>query len=519
LYAKWDCSSSTAEVIFWYLNGGKVENGSVTVPSQETLWENFKADYNEYFGTSLDAALSSASNFLYSGSYYWKKEVGTLMTDANAGWIWLGDYIISLAGTPANNDLWWRTQLHAFFNALSNYTLGDYTAANYSTAGTPSAWGPAYQAAQPAELPKYVIETYILPTPVREGYTFRGWFDNANFEGYVLTSIPAGWEGSLYAKWTQNAPEAVIFWVLNGGYTRTTLPTYVTETYILPPLVRDGYIFAGWYDNPNFTGNPITEIPAGWAGTLYAKWEAGSDEPETTAIKWELNGGQENPYNWSSKQDMWLSFQDDYREFYGVEIRNYAIDSCAKWTYDACGDGKAITEMLTYEDKWIWLREYMEKVAYNANFNNGQLGTPVLLRFSLHAFLNNSPANDNTYSGNPDYTLNGQLSYWYLDWGYTWKGHLPTTLTSTYVLPKPYKEGRTFLGWSTDPDGVGYIEELPAGFIGTVYAIWDVMDNVTTAVEESIIHAEVQLYDVLGRSVSKDYRGIVIIGDKKYMLK
>jgi uncharacterized repeat protein (TIGR02543 family) len=52
---------------------------------------------------------------------------------------------------------------------------------------------------------------------VREGYTFRGWFDNANFEGYVLTSIPAGWEGSLYAKWTQNEPETVIFWVLNGG--------------------------------------------------------------------------------------------------------------------------------------------------------------------------------------------------------------------------------------------------------------------------------------------------------------
>ena len=113
----------------------------------------------------------------------------------------------------------------------------------------------------------------------------------------------------------------------------------------------------------------------------------------------------------------------------------------------------------------------MEKVAYNANFNNGQLGTAVLLRFSLHAFLNNSPANDNTYSGNPDYTLNGQLSYWYLDWGYTWKGFLPTTLSSTYILPKAYKEGRTFLGWSTDPEGVGYITELPAGFIGTVYAI------------------------------------------------
>ena len=519
LYAKWDCSDSDAEVIFWYLNGGKVEVGSVTIPSQETLWENFKADYNKYFGTSLDADLAGASNFLYSGSYYWKKEVGTLMTDADAGWKWLGDYIISLAGSLDNNDLWWRTQLHAFFNTLSNYTLGGYTAANYSTAGQPSAWGPAYQAAQPAELPKYVVETYILPTPVREGYTFRGWFDNANFEGYVLTSIPAGWEGSLYAKWTQNEPETVIFWELNGGYTRTTLPTYVTETYILPPLVRDGYTFAGWYDNPEFAGNPITEIPAGWQGTLYAKWETGSDEPETTAIQWELNGGQENPYNWSNKQDMWLSFQNDYREFYGVEIRNYAIDSCAKWTYDASGDGKAITEMLTYEEKWIWLREYMEKVAYNANFNNGQLGTAVLLRFSLHAFLNNSPANDNTYSGNPDYTLNGQLSYWYLDWGYTWKGHLPTTLTSTYVLPKPYKEGREFLGWTTDAHSRNYINELPAGFIGTVYAIWDVMDDVTTSVDVVGAAQQGQMYDLLGRPVDENYKGVVVIKGQKYILK
>ena len=522
LYARWDCSDSDAEVIFWYLNGGKVEAGSVTVPTQETLWENFKTDYNKYFGTSLDATLSGASNFLYSGSYYWKKEVGTFMTDPDSGWKWLGDYIISLAGSPVNNDLWWRTQLHAFFNALSNYTLGDFTAANYSTAGKPSAWGSAYQAGRPAELPKYVVETYILPTPVREGYTFRGWFDNANFEGYVLTSIPAGWEGSLYAKWTENAPAVEIYWVLNGGYTKTTLPTYVTDTYILPPLFREGYTFAGWYDNAEFIGSYLEEIPGGWKGTLYAKWTenvGGQDPVEPTTITWELNGGQENPYNWSSKQDMWLSFQDDYREFYGVEIRNYAIDSCAKWTYDASGDGKAITEMLTYEEKWIWLREYMEKVAYNANFNNGQLGTAVLLRFSLHAFLNNSPANDNTYSGNPDYTLNGQLSYWYLDWGYTWKGFLPTSLTSTYVLPKAYKEGRTFLGWSTDPNGVGNISELPAGFVGTVYAIWDVMDDVTTNIEDVSVQTTLPMYDLLGRPVDSNYKGIVIQKGQKYLLR
>ena len=216
---------------------------------------------------------------------------------------------------------------------------------------------------------------------------------------------------------------------------------------------------------------------------------------------------------------MWIMFQDDYRAFYGVEIRNYSMDSCATWTYDACGDGKAITEMLMYEEKWTWLYDYMGKVAYNANFNNGQLGTPVLLRFSLHAFLNNSAGNNNTYSGNPDYTLNGQLSYWYMDWGYTWKGYLPTSLTSTYLLPKAYKEGRTFLGWSTDPQGVGYIRELPAGFVGTVYAIWDVMDDVPTSIKTNIMSKDQCMYDILGRRVDNTYKGIVIIDGKKYLLK
>jgi uncharacterized repeat protein (TIGR02543 family) len=39
----------------------------------------------------------------------------------------------------------------------------------------------------------------------------------------------------------------------------------------LPPLFREGYTFAGWYDNADFVGDALTEIPGGWSGTLYAK--------------------------------------------------------------------------------------------------------------------------------------------------------------------------------------------------------------------------------------------------------
>jgi len=443
--------------ITWELNGGEVQTVTVTVPSISDLEMQFKNDYNTYFGTSVDVS-RDLTGFLYLScpANGGNNLVYDLMNASNYDWAWLRNYIIEKS---ANNTKI-QAALQSGTDAYWRYSLVAFFSAN---AGTNS---------------DYTVD-------------------------FSIAGQSSAW-GPVY----QAAHGAV------------SLPTYVTSTFTLPiPTHPEGYTFLGWYDNPEFTGDPITEIPAGWEGTLYAKWEK-EEEPETIAIQWELNGGQENPYNWSNKEDMWLSFQDDYRKFYDVEIRNYGIDSCAKWTYDACGDGKSIIEIFTEEEKWIWLREYMEKVAYNANFNNGQLGTDaVLLRFSLHAFLNNSPANDNTYNGNPDYTLNGQLSYWYLDWGYTWKGYLPTTLSSTYVLPQPYKEGREFLGWSTNPEGVGYIQELPAGFIGTVYAIWDNMDDVTTSVEEIGATQQGQIYDLLGRPVNENYKGIVIINSQKYLLK
>jgi uncharacterized repeat protein (TIGR02543 family) len=138
------------------------------------------------------------------------------MTDADAGWKWLGDYIISLAGSPDNNDLWWRTQLHAFFNALSNYALGGYTAANYSTAGQPSAWGPSYQAANggagtdtetktewvEVELPSKITGApYEIPTPVKDGDEFIGWYDNAKGTGTALIVLQVDYDGTVYAIW------------------------------------------------------------------------------------------------------------------------------------------------------------------------------------------------------------------------------------------------------------------------------------------------------------------------------
>ena len=41
--------------------------------------------------------------------------------------------------------------------------------------------------------------------------------------------------------------------------------------------MRTGYIFVGWYDNPEGTGTPLTVLPKGYVGTVYAIWKSATD--------------------------------------------------------------------------------------------------------------------------------------------------------------------------------------------------------------------------------------------------
>ena len=121
------------------------------------------------------------------------------------------------------------------------------------------------------ELPTYVTERYVLPIPTKSGYDFNGWYNTKAMRGKKFTDIPAGWEGTLYASWTE--AKAEIYWELNGGSVDVDLPTFVRDTYTLPTPYKENNDFEGWYSTADFQGEPITELPANWKGTLYAKWK------------------------------------------------------------------------------------------------------------------------------------------------------------------------------------------------------------------------------------------------------
>ncbi len=105
----------------------------------------------------------------------------------------------------------------------------------------------------------------------------EGFTKNESDSRTVKEGTVAG-DGSLvlhlyYARNTYN-----IVYELNGGTTISSLTNkyiYGKEMILQTKVVtKQGYVFAGWYDNEELTGSPVTSISATSTGdkTFYAKW-------------------------------------------------------------------------------------------------------------------------------------------------------------------------------------------------------------------------------------------------------
>lgn len=119
--------------------------------------------------------------------------------------------------------------------------------------------------------------TSVTYTPTRAGYTFAGWYTDASCSDSRADSdgtYTANGNMTLYAKW---APESYTVTLnTNEGAGGTSLTSYTCGMVITLPTdwTKTGYTFAGWYDNEDYRGNPVTEISATDTGdkTFWAKW-------------------------------------------------------------------------------------------------------------------------------------------------------------------------------------------------------------------------------------------------------
>ena len=201
------------EKIAYELNGGAFPE--VKVPTNEELALAFKQEYAEYFdieGLTDTDMKREVGNFIYVTNS--KGGDAVKFITENANWKWLHDYILTVAGNipeGTNVGFYWRANLDGFFHCKNAVAVGGVASADYTEAGKPEAWGAAYQAAHAVVLPTEPVDApYTLPTPVKEGYTFVGWYDNAEGTGEAYTVIHADWSGTLYAIWEAEGPATAL---------------------------------------------------------------------------------------------------------------------------------------------------------------------------------------------------------------------------------------------------------------------------------------------------------------------
>ena len=109
---------------------------------------------------------------------------------------------------------------------------------------------------------KYAVQNQYygtMPTPTREGYTFKGWY-TATSGGTKITSdsvVTSTTSRTLYAQWTQNGASATSYTMTfdpNGGtlngsatYSIEYGQSYKTVLGGIPGATREGYTLTGWY--------------------------------------------------------------------------------------------------------------------------------------------------------------------------------------------------------------------------------------------------------------------------------
>ena len=319
----WDHPTAERFTIYIYPRGTKFAPAKVaaaTVPTQEELWASYKTAAGLSGLGTLSEIASQATPCKVICTKLTATEVQKAFSDSS--WTWMKDYIAKVQNAQKGNavatstvpelteDLTaaaWRYAIAAFF-LQTQYTAWPYSA-DFTAAGQPSAWGPAYlgedtgsgdnggntggdnggNTTQP--------ETYNTPAPeylktVVYGKNCRmdGWGDLSqytiaiySYDRYGVEHAAAYYEGNEVYE-----PKVSIHWELDGGTVDGDLPTYVTERYVLPIPTKPGYDFDCWRSVKTTRGQKLTEIPAGWEGTLYAFWKKNNTAVENISLTDEM---------------------------------------------------------------------------------------------------------------------------------------------------------------------------------------------------------------------------------------
>ena len=183
---------------------------------------------------------------------------------------------------------------------LREYINGNFAYGTYKELFLENTWTISVEASQ-AKVDTNKIkftgadETVTLPTVKKPGNVFAGWYLDADLtEKATLTGKALGFNNvTIYAKWFE-VDQLYTYKFFDGETELVDLAGEYCEleAVTLPNYSKDGFVFQGWYDNAEFTGDPVTEIELGETENkvFYAKmWEIPYSNVEVT---YDLNGGK-----------------------------------------------------------------------------------------------------------------------------------------------------------------------------------------------------------------------------------
>lgn len=265
-----------------------------------------------------------------------------------------------------------------------------------------------------------------LYEPTKEGYKFLGWFVDYSFSKKIdkITANNTG-EINLFAKW--EVIKYQINYHLDGGINHLDNKSSFTindEIILLIPT-KEGYIFKGWFLEPNFK-TEIISVAKGSKNSIvvYAKWEE-----KSYTVNYHLNGGVNSSLNKEKlyESDLPFTIINPARE--GYIFKGWFLNG--DFTTKVTVISTVTTEEINLYAKW-----------------EEQIKTYNII-YHLDGGLNH-PNNPSLYQ----------------------ESDLPITLL------EPVKEGYEFLGWFLKSDFSGEnLTQLPIGLTNdvTLYAKWQII--------------------------------------------
>jgi len=204
-----------------------------------------------------------------------------------------------------------------------------------------------------------------LPTPVRDGYTFAGWFTAATGGTAVTTGMMFSTNATIYARWTLITYSVTFEPNITGGKV-TPVSATTGEGWALaslPTPVKDGYAFDGWYTAATGGAEVTPNTAFSENAVIYARWTA------AYTITFNANGGAVSPASSTTGA--------------GRRLASLPTPSRTGYTFDgwytAAAGGTAIPADRAYSaNATLYARWTPAPATYTITFNaNGSTVTPA----------------------------------------------------------------------------------------------------------------------------------------------